>query len=109
MSLAINFPTKAYLRIPQQQIFLRVLPTTWRRKPAGIDMERNYASITLCIGLLTFEFLSQKCFREAILRPRFLLRPGPTAPICCPLVTPLTTTMRKKVAHTRLPSVGLRS
>jgi len=29
--------------------FMRVLPTKWRRKPAGIDMERNYGTVTLCI------------------------------------------------------------
>ena len=28
---------------------MRVLPTKWRRKPAGIDMERNYVTVTLCI------------------------------------------------------------
>jgi len=32
----------------QQKAFLRVLPTKWRRKPAVIDMERNYVSVT-CI------------------------------------------------------------
>ena len=29
---------------------IRVLPTGWRRKPAGIDMERNYVTVTICIG-----------------------------------------------------------
>ena len=28
---------------------MRVLPTKWRRKPAGIDMERNYVTVTLCM------------------------------------------------------------
>ena len=28
---------------------MRVLPTRWRRKPAGIDMNRNYVTVTLCI------------------------------------------------------------
>jgi len=28
---------------------MRVLPTKWRRKPAGIDMERNYVTVTLSI------------------------------------------------------------
>ena len=31
---------------------MRVLPTKWRRKPADIDMERNDATVTLCIFLL---------------------------------------------------------
>ena len=26
---------------------VRVLPTRWRRKPAGIDTERNYVTVTL--------------------------------------------------------------
>ena len=34
----------------EQQTFLRVLPTRWRRIPAGIDMERNYVTVTLCIS-----------------------------------------------------------
>ena len=25
------------------------LPTRWRRKPAGTDIERNYATVTPCI------------------------------------------------------------
>jgi len=29
---------------------MRVLPTKWRRKAAGIDMERNYVTVTLCIA-----------------------------------------------------------
>jgi len=26
---------------------MRVLPTRWRRKPAGVDMSRNYVIVTL--------------------------------------------------------------
>ena len=33
----------------QWQTFLGVLPTRWRRKPAGTDMDRNYVTVTLCI------------------------------------------------------------
>ena len=33
----------------QWQTILGVLPTRWRRKPAGTDMDRNYATLTLCI------------------------------------------------------------
>ena len=28
---------------------MRVLPTKWRRKPAGLDMERNYVTVSLCV------------------------------------------------------------
>ena len=33
------------------QTFLRVLPRRWWRKPVGIDMERNYVTVTACIGI----------------------------------------------------------
>jgi len=36
----------------EKQTFLKVLPTRWRRKPAGTDMERNYVTVTLCIRLI---------------------------------------------------------
>jgi len=38
--------------IPQQRTFLRVLPSRWRRKPAGIDTERSYVIVTLCMHVL---------------------------------------------------------
>jgi len=43
--MIINLSTKRILVISQQRTVLRVLPTRWRR----IDMERNYATVTLCI------------------------------------------------------------
>jgi len=33
---------------------MTVLTTKWRRKPAGIDMERNYVAVTLCIRYISF-------------------------------------------------------
>jgi len=36
----------------QYQIFLRVLPTIWRRKPAGIDMEQNHVTVILSIRIV---------------------------------------------------------
>jgi len=45
-----DLPTKCNLSaISQWQIFLRVLPTRWRQKSAGIDMEQNHVTVTLCI------------------------------------------------------------
>ena len=41
------------LDVQNTQTFLRVLATRWRRKPAGIDMERNYVTVTLCIRQIT--------------------------------------------------------
>ena len=37
----------------QLQTSLKVLPTTWRRKPAGLDMDRNYVIIALCTAKYT--------------------------------------------------------
>ena len=43
---------------PQQSVFQRyhgdkkfsrVLPTRWRQKTTGIDMEQNHVTVTLCI------------------------------------------------------------
>jgi len=31
-------------------MFLRVLPTRWRRIPADIDMEENYVTLIQCIA-----------------------------------------------------------
>ena len=31
----------------EKETFIRVLPARWRRKPAGIDMERNYVTVTI--------------------------------------------------------------
>ena len=43
---------KAYLGDTIATNIIRVLPTIWRRKPAGIDTERNYVTVALCIGVL---------------------------------------------------------
>ena len=34
------------------QTFIRALPTRWRRKPAGIDMELNYVTVMLWTSLV---------------------------------------------------------
>ena len=44
-----NLPTKRIKVISQERTFIRVLPTRWRRKPAGTDVERNYVTVSLCI------------------------------------------------------------
>jgi len=50
------------------ETFLRVLPTRWRRKPAGIDMERNYVIVTLCIRFTVIIYL-----RELSLNTNYVL------------------------------------
>ena len=46
--MIINLLTKRIRVTAEWQTFLRVLPTRWRRKPAGIDTERNYVNVTVC-------------------------------------------------------------
>ena len=35
--------------LSQRQTYLKVLPTRWRQKSTGIDMEQNYVTVTLRI------------------------------------------------------------
>ena len=44
-----DLPAKHIQALSQWQTFLRVLPTRWRQKSTGIDMEQNYVTVTLCI------------------------------------------------------------
>jgi len=48
--MIINLPTKRILAMSHSNNNLSVLPTRWRRKPGGIDMERNYVDVTVCIS-----------------------------------------------------------
>ena len=40
---------KAYLSDSRVRNIFKSLPTRWRRKPAGVDMERNHVTVTLCV------------------------------------------------------------
>ena len=44
------------MRYHGKKTFMRVLPTKWRRTPADIDTERNYATVTL--------YIQERCGRE---------------------------------------------
>jgi len=46
-----SLPMKRY---QSNKHFVRVIPTRWRRKPAGVDMERNYCvTVAVCIPRYT--------------------------------------------------------
>ena len=47
--MVINLLTGAYLGGITVTNISQVLPTRWRQQPAGIDVERNYVIVTLCI------------------------------------------------------------
>jgi len=49
---------KAYLSAITVTSIFRVLPTRWWRKPAGIDTERNYVTVALCVNR------NSKCMHE---------------------------------------------
>jgi len=44
-----RLPTKRISAISQWKTFIRVLPTRWRRKPAGVEITSS-SFVTLCIG-----------------------------------------------------------
>jgi len=51
--MSIRSPTcqqSVFKRYHGDKTFIRVLPTRWRQKSTGIDMEQNYATVTLCIS-----------------------------------------------------------
>ena len=51
--MTIKLPKSVFKRYHSNKHF-SVLPTRWRRKPAGIDMEQNYATVTLCRSVGTY-------------------------------------------------------
>jgi len=53
-----NLSTKRIWVISRRRAFVRVLPTRWRRKPAGIDVERNYITITLYMLVFVAELIA---------------------------------------------------
>ena len=44
-----DLATKHIQVLSQWQTLSTFLPTRWRQKPTGTDMEQNYVSVTLCI------------------------------------------------------------
>jgi len=58
--MIINLPTEPISSTSLKQTFLRALPTRWRRKPAGIDVELNYVTVILCIVTALFCFSTRR-------------------------------------------------
>jgi len=44
-----DLPTNRILSAITDKHFSEFLPTRWRQKLTGIDMEQNYVTVTLCI------------------------------------------------------------
>jgi len=58
--MTVNLSTNlAYLGDITATNIIRVLPTRWRHEPAGIDIGRNYATVTLRILLLYNEMIAR--------------------------------------------------
>jgi len=46
----LTYQQSVFKRCHCDKLFSEFLPTTWRQKSTGIDMERNYVTVTLCIS-----------------------------------------------------------
>ena len=57
-----DLPTKRKNAITVTNISQEFLPTRWRQKSTGIDMEQNYVTVTLCIADCS---QSTRCFKTA--------------------------------------------
>jgi len=44
-----NYQQSVFKRYYSDKHFSELLPTRWRQKSTGIDMEQNYVTVTLCI------------------------------------------------------------
>ena len=66
-----DLPTKRiyFKRYHRDKHFSDFLPTRWRKKSTGIDMEQNHVTVTLCI-------LAVKPTGQRVLRPK---QAGPKA------------------------------
>ena len=49
---SLTYQQSVFKRYHSDKHFSEFLPATWRQKSTGIDMERNYAAVTLCILFL---------------------------------------------------------
>ena len=47
---SLTYQQSVFKRYHSDKYFSEFLPTKWRRKPAGIDMEQNYVTVTLRIN-----------------------------------------------------------
>ena len=46
----LTYQQSVFKRYHSDKHFLEFLPTRWRQKSTGIDMEQNYVTVTLCIA-----------------------------------------------------------
>jgi len=51
----------AFKRYHSDKHFSEFLPTRWRQKSTGIDMEQNYVTVTLCIAYCIWEIICDNC------------------------------------------------
>jgi len=124
---SLTYQQSIFKRYHTDRHFSEFLPTRWRQKSTGIDMEQNYVAVTLSIISSPVLFAGHRtdCAQlyfethSKISRRQFGLNEccswsgsschssicrlpvSPTLPYCDVLL--------KKVAHTRLPSVGSQS
>jgi len=49
---SLTYQQNVFKRYHSDKHFSEFLPTRWRQKSTGIDMEQNYVTVTLCITVL---------------------------------------------------------
>jgi len=52
----LTYEQSVFNRYNSDKHFSQFLPTRWRQKSTGIDMEQNYATVTPCIQLAQCRF-----------------------------------------------------
>jgi len=52
----LTYEQSVFNRYHSDKHFSEFLPTRWRQKSTGIDMEQNYATVTVCIQLAQCRF-----------------------------------------------------
>ena len=74
---SLTYQRSVFKRYHSDKHFSEFLPTRWRQKSIGIDMERNYVTDTLCISTITQQksrTRTNRYFRDYDCLPPFSFR-----------------------------------
>jgi len=57
---SLTYQQSVFERYRSDKRFSEFLPTRWRQKSTGIDMEQNYVTVTLCIDQPTVTIIARR-------------------------------------------------
>jgi len=57
---SLTYQQSVFKRYRSDKHFSEFLPTRWRQKSTGIDMEQNYVTVTLCIDQSTVTIIARR-------------------------------------------------